>query len=114
LAPPLATALVLRPDQRFPRKSFLLFPLRTHVPRDAKVLAQRLTFLTDIAFARRMEHGMAIGPKTMERYLQELVRFLVEAAEGTREVAPQMTAEAAAYEAACRRPPSMRCATRSI
>jgi hypothetical protein len=65
------------------------------------VLAQRLTFLTDIAFARRMEHGMAIEPQIMERYLQELGRFLVEAAEAAREVAPQMTAEAAAYEAAC-------------
>jgi hypothetical protein len=60
-----------------------------------------LTFLTDIAFARRMEHGMAIEPQIMERYLQELGRFLVEAAEAAREVAPQMTAEAAAYEAAC-------------
>jgi len=65
------------------------------------VLAQRLTFLTDIAFARRLEHGMAIEPQIMERYLQELGRFLVEAAEAAREVAPQMTAETAAYEAAC-------------
>jgi len=71
------------------------------VPRDARVLAQRLTFLTDIAFALRMEHGMAIEPQIMERYLQELGRFLVEAAGAARAVAPQMTAETAAYEATC-------------
>lgn len=44
---------------------------------------------------------MAIEPQIMERYLQELGRFLVEAAEAAREVAPRMTAETAAYEAAC-------------
>ncbi len=79
----------------------LLFPLRTHLPPEAKVLAQKLTFLTDIAFARRTETTMAIGPQIMARHLEELGCFLVEAHETAREVAPQLTAEAAAYEAAC-------------
>lgn len=65
------------------------------------MLAQRLTFLADIAFARRMEMTMAMGPDIMARYLEELGCFLVDVHEQTREVAPQLTAEAAAVEAAC-------------
>jgi len=60
-----------------------------------------LTFLTDIAFARRTEMTMGIQPDIMAKVLGELGGFLVEAHELAREVAPQLTAEAAAYEAAC-------------
>ncbi|WP_428924728.1 hypothetical protein [Marinibacterium sp. SX1] len=60
-----------------------------------------MTFLTDIAFARRTEMTMAIEPQIMASYLEGLGRFLVESAHAAREVAPQLTAEAAAYEAAC-------------
>ncbi|WP_295048097.1 hypothetical protein [uncultured Paracoccus sp.] len=83
------------------KKMSLLFPLRTHLLAEAKVLAQKLTFLTDIAFARRTETTMAIGPQIMATYLEELGRFLVSAHEAAREVAPQLSAEAASYEAAC-------------
>ncbi|CUH40263.1 hypothetical protein JSE7799_02993 [Jannaschia seosinensis] len=44
---------------------------------------------------------MAIGPHIMASYLEELGCLLVEAHEVAREVAPQLTAEAAAFEAAC-------------
>ncbi len=82
-------------------KSSLLIPLRTHLPREAKMLAQRLTFLADIAFARKTEMTMAIGPDMMAKILEELGCFLVEAGDLAREVAPQLAVEAAAYEARC-------------
>ena len=44
---------------------------------------------------------MAIGPHIMANYLEELGCLLVEAHEVAREVVPQLTAEAAAFEAAC-------------
>ncbi|MBU2963050.1 tyrosine-type recombinase/integrase [Citreicella sp. C3M06] len=79
----------------------LLFPLRSHVMRDAKVLAQKLTLLSDIAFAGVTERTMAIAPDIMEKLLVELCRFLIEAADVAREMAPARTPEAAAYELAC-------------
>ena len=82
-------------------KSSLLFSLRSHVLSDAKVLAQKLTLLNDIAFAGVTERTMAIAPDIMDRLLVELCRFLIEAANAVRENAPMRTPEVAAYELAC-------------
>jgi hypothetical protein len=85
-----------------PSKKFsLLFSLRSHVLPDAKALAQKLTLLSDIAFAGVTERTMAIAPDIMERLLVELCRFLIEAADVGREMAPMRTPETAAYEMAC-------------
>ncbi|WP_432254230.1 hypothetical protein [Limimaricola sp. AA108-03] len=83
------------------KKIALLFPLRSHVLPDAKVLAQKLALLSDIAFAGVTERTMAIAPDIMERLLVELCRFLIEAADVAREMAPSRTPEVAAYELAC-------------
>lgn len=83
------------------KKISLLFSLRSHVLPEAKALAQKLTLLSDIAFAGVTERTMAIAPDIMERLLVELCRFLVEAADAVREMAPLRTPEAAAYDLAC-------------
>ncbi|WP_371060095.1 tyrosine-type recombinase/integrase [Rhodosalinus sp. 5P4] len=44
---------------------------------------------------------MAIAPDIMERLLVELCRFLIEAADAAREIAPQRSPEIAAYDLAC-------------
>lgn len=44
---------------------------------------------------------MAIAPDIMERLLVELCRFLIEAADVAREMQPQRTPEAAAFDLAC-------------
>ncbi|MCP1167672.1 hypothetical protein [Limimaricola litoreus] len=83
------------------RKVSLVLSLRSHVLPDAKALAQKLTLLSDIAFAGVTERTMAIAPEIMERLLVELCRFLIEAADAAREMAPMRTPEVAAYELAC-------------
>lgn len=85
-----------------PSKKFsLLFSLRSHVLPEAKALAQKLTLLSDIAFAGVTERTMAIAPDIMERLLVGLCRFLIEAADAVREMAPMRTSDVAAYELAC-------------
>ncbi|QCO55361.1 hypothetical protein EOK75_05975 [Pseudorhodobacter turbinis] len=79
----------------------LIFPLRSHVIPEAKALALKLTLLSDIAFAGLTERTMAIAPYTMESILTELCRFIIDAAEAAREIAPCRTPEVAAYELAC-------------
>lgn len=79
----------------------LIFPLRSHVIPEAKALALKLTLLSDIAFAGLTERTMAIAPHTMESILTELCRFIIDAAEAAREIAPCRTPEVAAYELAC-------------
>lgn len=83
------------------RKVSLVLSLRSHVLPDAKALAQKLTLLSDIAFAGVTERTMAIAPDIMERLLVELCRFLIEAADVAREMAPPRTPEAAAFELNC-------------
>ena len=68
--------------------SFLVFSLRTHVSREAEVLARRLTWLSTLAFdyargATMMETG------TIERVLSELVRFEIAASDHARAIAPE-------------------------
>ncbi len=82
-------------------KPSLLFSLRTHVLPDAKALAQRLTLLSDIAFAGLKGWAMPIAPDIFERLLVELCRFLIESADLAREIAPARTPDVAAYELAC-------------
>lgn len=83
------------------KKMSLIFPLRSHVIPEAKALALKLTLLSDIAFAGLTERTMAIAPHTMECILTELCRFIIDAAEAAREIAPCRTPEVAAYELAC-------------
>ncbi len=83
------------------KKISLLFSLRSHVLPDAKALAQKLTLLSDIAFAGVTERTMAIAPDILERLLVELCRFLIEVADAERELAPMRTPEVAAFDLAC-------------
>lgn len=82
-------------------KISLLFSLRSHVLSEAKVLSQKLTLLSDIAFAGVTERTMAIAPDIMETLLIELCRFLIEAADAVHKMAPMRTPEAAAYDLLC-------------
>lgn len=78
------------------KKSFLCFSLRTHVLRDAKILARRLTEMSDLVFAADAEMTMAIALKTQVWMLESLARFEIEAFERTRAVASPRSPEAAA------------------
>ena len=51
-----------RPNWTPSKKSFLCFSLRTHVPREAKILARRLTAMSDMVFAAVAETTMTIAP----------------------------------------------------
>ncbi len=44
---------------------------------------------------------MAIAPDAIEQLLTELCRFIIDAAEAAREIAPSRTPESAVYEMAC-------------
>ncbi|WP_411350985.1 DUF6538 domain-containing protein [Leisingera aquaemixtae] len=92
---------------------FLVFSLKTHVVREAEVLARRLTWLSTLAFdyargVANMETGL------MERVLSELVRFEIAASDHARAVAPERTRVEAQLaiqrEQACRK----LCAKRSF
>ena len=65
-------------------KSFLCFSLRIHVLRDAKILARRLTEMSDLVFAADAETMMAIAPETQVWMLESLGRFEIEAFERAR------------------------------
>lgn len=77
-------------------KSFLCFSLRIHVLRDAKILARRLTEMSDLVFAADAETTMAIAPETQIWMLESLARFEIEAFERERAVASPRSPEAAA------------------
>ncbi len=80
------------------RKSLLCFSLRTHVLRDAKILARRLTEMSDLVFAADAEMTMAITLETQAWILESLVRFEIEAFERTRAVAAPRSPELAAMD----------------
>ena len=80
------------------KKSFLCFSLRTHVLRDAKILARRLTEMSDLVFAADAEVRMAIAPDIQIRMLESLARFEIEAFERTRSLAAPRSQEAAVYD----------------
>ncbi|TNF12992.1 MAG: hypothetical protein EP320_10450 [Rhodobacteraceae bacterium] len=78
------------------KKLLLCFSLRTQVLRDAKILARRLTEMSDLVFAADAETMMAIAPEIQVRMLESLARFEIEAFERTRAVAAPRSPEAAA------------------
>jgi hypothetical protein len=80
------------------KKSFLCFSLRTHVLRDAKILARRLTEMSDLVFAADAEVRMAIAPDIQIRMLESLARFEIEAFERTRSLAAPRSQEAAIHD----------------
>lgn len=67
-----------------PGKSFSCFSLRTHVLRDAKILARRLTEMSDLVFDADAEMTMSIAPETQVQILESLARFEIEAFERLR------------------------------
>lgn len=81
-----------------PKKSFLCFSLRSHVLRDAKILARRLTEMSDLVFAADAEMIMAIAPDTQVQRLESLARFEIESFERARAVAAPRSPEAAALD----------------
>ena len=85
------------------KNSFLCVSLRTQVLSEARILAQRLTALSDQVFAAVAEKTMPIAPDLAETILVSLVRFRIEAAELAREVAPHRPEATAAFELAQQR-----------
>ncbi|WP_281967795.1 hypothetical protein [Roseovarius nanhaiticus] len=80
------------------KKIFLCFSLRIHVLRDAKILARRLTEMSDLVFAADAEMTMAIASETQVQLLESLARFEIEAFERGRAVAGPRSSELAAHE----------------
>ncbi|WP_417809120.1 DUF6538 domain-containing protein [Thioclava sp.] len=80
------------------KKRFRVFSLRTTSLRDAETLAARLTRISDQIFAAMTEKTMPIAADIADRLLTDLARFELECFERTRAVAPQRSAEAAAFE----------------
>ncbi len=76
----------------------MCFSLRTHLPRDAKILARRLTEMSDLVFAADAETMMAIVPEIQVQLLEGLARFEIAAFEQARAVAGPRSAEAAALD----------------
>lgn len=81
-----------------PKKILLCFSLRTQVLRDAKILARRLSEMSDLVFAAHAEMTMAIAPEIQIRMLESLARFEIEAFERTRAVAAPRSPEAATQD----------------
>tara|TARA_R110002049_G_scaffold116963_1_gene269856 strand:+ start:311 stop:2485 length:2175 start_codon:yes stop_codon:yes gene_type:complete len=76
----------------------LCFSLRSHVLRDAKILARRLTEMSDLVFAADAEMMMTIAPDIQVQMLESLARFEIEAFERARAVAAPRSPEAAALD----------------
>ena len=79
-------------------QSFLCFSLRNHVFRDAKILARRLSEMSDLVFAANAEIKMAIAPDIQVNMLESLARFEIEAFERTRALAAPRSPEAAVLD----------------
>lgn len=80
------------------KKILLCFSLRTHVLGDAKILARRLTEMSDLVFAADAETTMTIAPETQALMLESLARFEIEAFERARAMAARRSPEAAALD----------------
>ena len=80
------------------KKIFLCFSLKTHVSVDAKMLARRLTEMSDLVFAASAETVMAIAPDVQTRMLESLARFEIAAFERARAIAGPRSLDAAAIE----------------
>lgn len=57
---------------------FLCVSRRTHVLRDAKFLARRLTGMSDLVCDADAQTMMSIAPETLGQILQSLARFGIE------------------------------------
>ncbi|WP_156874887.1 hypothetical protein [Sulfitobacter alexandrii] len=79
-------------------KLLLCFSLRTNLPFNAKMLARRLTEMSDLLFAANAEMTMAIAPETQVQMLENLARFEIEAFEHARAIAAPRSAEMAAID----------------
>ncbi len=79
-------------------KSFLCFSLRIHVLRDAKILARRLTGISDQVLAALAEKTMTIAPDLATRLLEQLARFEIDAYERARAIAEPRSHESATFE----------------
>ncbi|MRX52096.1 hypothetical protein GI374_17110 [Paracoccus sp. S-4012] len=77
-----------------------MLSLRTHVPADARILARRLTQMSDQVFAAVAETTMALSTQQARDILVRLARFEIEAFERARRVAPSRSREVAAYDLA--------------
>jgi integrase len=77
------------------KKSFLCISLRTHVPREAKILAHRLTAMSDMVFAAAAETTMTISPHIQSSLLETLVRFEILAFEQGRAILGNRSADEA-------------------
>ena len=95
---PPACAATTEKISDYSKKRFLCFSLRSHVLRDAKILARRLTEMSDLVFAADAEKMMAIAPEIQATMLENLARFEIEAFERVRAVAAPRSPEAAALE----------------
>ncbi|SFP20885.1 hypothetical protein SAMN04488047_103285, partial [Tranquillimonas alkanivorans] len=80
------------------KKIFRCFSLGSTSSPDARILARRLTALSDRIFAAMTEKTMPIAPEIADRLLTELVRFEIDAFERVRAMAPRRCPEAAAHE----------------
>ncbi len=79
-------------------KLFFSMSTRTHVLRDAEVIAQRLTAISDVIFAAYSEKTMTIAADIAEKMLIELARLEIEAFERTRSLADPLTPDVARLE----------------
>lgn len=91
-------AFLLKLDCTPSISSSFCLSLRTHVLSDAKILARRLTEMSDLVFAADAEKVMAIAPDTQCSMLEALARFEIEAFERARAVAGPRSPEAAIVE----------------
>jgi len=82
-----------------PRTVFkLCFSLRCQVLRDAKILARRLTEMSDMVFAADAAKTMSIAPDIQARLLEQLARFEVEPFERARAIAGWRSPDVAALD----------------
>ena len=94
--PRLGTASLRDPFGNF----CLVFSLRTDVPHDARILARRLTWMSDQVFAAVAEMTMSLSTEQAQEILVTLARFEIDAFERARRIAPARSPEAAALDLA--------------
>lgn len=85
-------------DEKIPLTRFLCFSLRIHVPAEARILARRLTDMSQLVFAADAETTMAIPADTQMQMLETLARFEIDAFERARAIAPPRSPEIASVD----------------
>lgn len=84
---------------------YICLPLRSDLLRDAKTVAARITWMSDLVFAALAENDMPITTQTAQNLLSTAARLEIEAAELARALAPGRTLADADYAQARERPP---------